>query len=313
MFTKYRKGGTMGVKTIDQIINEKSSQETIMQEQKIGTSDLETYYYTGKMFTKYRKGGTMGVKTIDQIAQEKGKSLRETTTREQKYLTSKLETSNLEIETYYYDAREYLKGKYYNLSNIIPGLHKRTFENSNTKSKKEKEHKESFERYCENFEDIKIKGLGIIMLGNAGNGKTFYSDCIFNDLLSKGYVVYRTTISSLFQRFKDTYNPNSKVNIKDLIKELKECDLIVLDDLGSENISENWGEENIYNLLDFLTTNNISLILSSNLSLEDLKNHLSVKKDGKLLDRIREKCKLFVFDWESRRGDTYKKEFEELY
>ena len=87
----------------------------------------------------------------------------------------------------------------------------------------------------------------------------------------------------------------------------------MLDDLGSENISENWGEENIYNLLDFLTTNNISLILSSNLSLEDLKNHLSVKKDDKLLDRIREKCKLFVFDWESRRGETYKKEFEELY
>ena len=271
-------------------------------------SDLETYYYTGKMFTKNRKGGTMGVKTINQTVKENEKSSQETIMQEQK-----IGTSVLEIETYYYDEREYLIGKYYNLSNIIPGLHKRTFENSNTKSKKEKEHKESFERYCENFEDIKIKGLGIIMLGNAGNGKTFYSDCIFNNLLSKGYVVYRTTISSLFQRFKDTYNPNSKVNIKDLIKELKECDLIVLDDLGSENISENWGEENVYNLLDFLTTNNISLILSSNLSLEDLKNHLSVKKDGKLLDRIREKCKLFVFDWESRRGETYKKEFEELY
>ena len=254
------------------------------------------------MFTKHRKGGTMDIERVNE------KSSQETITQEQK-----IGTSDLEIETYYYDEREYLIGKYYNLSNIIPGLHKRTFENSNTKSKKEKEHKESFERYCENFEDIKIKGLGIIMLGNAGNGKTFYSDCIFNNLLSKGYVVYRTTISSLFQRFKDTYKPNSKVNIKDLIKELKECDLIVLDDLGSENISENWGEENIYNLLDFLTTNNISLILSSNLSLEDLKNHLSVKNDGKLLDRIREKCKLFVFDWESRRGDTYKKEFEELY
>ena len=87
----------------------------------------------------------------------------------------------------------------------------------------------------------------------------------------------------------------------------------MFDDVGSENISENWGEENIYNLFNFLTTNNISIILSSNLSTNDLNNHLSVKKDGKVLDRIREKCKLFIFDWESRRGETYKKEFEELY
>ena len=70
---RYKKGVQMPVKTINQIINEKSSQETIMQEQKIGTSDLE-------------------------------------------------------IETYYYDEREYLKGKYYNLSNITPNIFNCTFE-----------------------------------------------------------------------------------------------------------------------------------------------------------------------------------------
>ena len=253
----------------------------------------------------------MGVKTINQITNEK--SSQETTTREQKYLTSKLETSKLEIETYYYDEREYLIGKYYNLSNIIPGLHKRTFENSNTKSKKEKEHKESFERYCENFEDIKIKGLGIIMLGNAGNGKTYYSDCVYNELSRKGYVVYRTTISDIFYTFKETFKKDSKINTRDVIRSLKECDLIILDDVGSETISENWGEQSIYSLIDFLITNDVSLMLSTNLSLEDLKNHLSVKNDGKLLDRVKQKCKLFIFDWESRRGETYKKEFEELY
>ena len=89
--------------------------------------------------------------------------------------------------------------------------------------------------------------------------------------------------------------------------------MIILDDLGSENISENWGEQSIYSLINFIITNHISLIISTNLSLEDLRNHLSVKQDGKLLDRIKEKCKLFVFDWESRRGETYKKVFEKLY
>ena len=257
----------------------------------------------------------MGVKTINRIINEK--SLQETTTRGQKYLTSKLETSKLEtskleIETYYYDAREYLKGKYYNLSIIEPDLHKKTFDNAKTLNDKEKAHKESFQRYCNNFGELSKKGLGILLIGKKGTGKSYYADCIYNEL-SQRSVVYRTTLSNTFQRFKNTYNPNSKVTILDLIEELKECDLVILDDVGSENISEEWGEENIYNLINFLTTNNVSLIISSNLSANDLRNHLSIKKDDKVVDRIREKCKLFVFDWESRRGDTYKKEFEELY
>ena len=54
-------------------------------------SDLETYYYTGKMFTKNRKGGTMGVKTINQTVKENEKSSSVTTTQEQKIGTSDLE------------------------------------------------------------------------------------------------------------------------------------------------------------------------------------------------------------------------------
>ena len=122
--------------------------------------------------------------------------------------------------------------------------------------------------------------IWIFYLFKKGTGKSYYADCIFNEL-SPRYAVYRTTISFIFQRFKNTYNPNAKITIIDLIKELKECDLIILDDVGSENISEEWGEENIYNLINFLTTNNVSIIISSNLSTNDLRNHLSVKKDKK--------------------------------
>ena len=222
-------------------------------------------------------------------------------------------TNNLEIETYYYDEKDYLKGKYYNLSNIVPDLNKFNFENAIVKNKKEKEYKKSFQTYCKNFKELGFKGLGMLLMGSTGNGKTFYSDCVYNELSKQGYVVYRTTVLDIFFTFQDTFKKDSKINTRDIIRELKECDLIILDDLGSENISENWGEQSIYSLINFIITNHISLIISTNLSLEDLRNHLSVKQDGKLLDRIKEKCKLFVFDWESRRGETYKKEFEELY
>ncbi len=220
--------------------------------------------------------------------------------------------TNLEIETYYYDEREYLKRKYYNLSNIETNLFKRTFKNATTVNDSDKANKESFERYCANFNKCRKYGLGILMMGGRGTGKSYYSDCIYNKL-SKEYIVYRTTLLDVFLRFKETYNPDNKTNINALIKELKECDLIIFDDIGSENISETWGEETLYNLINSLTINNVSILFSTNLSVQDLKSHLSVKKDEKLLDRIREKCKLFLFEWESRRTETYKKEFEELY
>ena len=60
-------------------------------------------------------------------------------------------TNQLNIETYHYDEREYLKGKYYNLSNITPNIFNCTFEKSVVKNKKEQEYKKSLETYCNNF------------------------------------------------------------------------------------------------------------------------------------------------------------------
>lgn len=217
------------------------------------------------------------------------------------------------METIIYDEREYLRVKYRNLSNITPNLSSCTFENAKVLSETERSHKKSFEIYCNKFEEnYRNNGLGLLMFGGAGLGKTYYSDCIYNELSKKGYVVYRTTLLSIFQRFKDTYNPHIKLNIQDVIKELKECDLIILDDLGNENITESWGEENLYYLFNYLHENNISLILSTNLSAEELKNHLSIRGNDKLLDRLSEKCWAFYFEGTSRRKSKFKKEFEEM-
>ena len=80
------------------------------------------------MCTKYKKGVGM-VKSLEQIIKEKSSSV--TTTQERT-----AGTSNLEIETFYYNEKDYLKGKYYNLSNIVPDLNKFNFENAIVKNKK---------------------------------------------------------------------------------------------------------------------------------------------------------------------------------
>ena len=103
--------------------------------------------------------------------------------------------TNLEIETYYYDEREYLKRKYYNLSNIETNLFKRTFKNSTTVNDSDKANKESFERYCANFNKCRKDGLGILMMGGRGTGKSYYSDCIYNKLSKDNWNEYNILLA----------------------------------------------------------------------------------------------------------------------
>lgn len=184
------------------------------------------------------------------------------------------------------------------------------FENAIVESDEEKEYKQSFERFCKNFELIKEKGLGIIMIGNPGTGKTYYTTCILNALISK-YLVYKTSLSSLLDEIKKTYK-NGVENEDFIFERLLEAELIIFDDLGNEFLSD-WGKEKMFSIFNFVYEKNKSLIINTNLDSKQLSNFFNINGSDKLLDRIRSKCKAYVFDWESRRRDLHKKDFEELY
>lgn len=184
------------------------------------------------------------------------------------------------------------------------------FENAIVESDEEKEYKQSFERFCKNFELIKEKGLGIIMIGNPGTGKTYYTTCILNALISK-YLVYKTSLSSLLDEIKETYK-NGVENEDFIFERLLEAELIIFDDLGNEFLSD-WGKEKMFSIFNFIYEKNKSLIINTNLDSKQLSNFFNINGSDKLLDRIRSKCKAYVFDWESRRRDLHKKDFEELY
>ena len=203
----------------------------------------------------------------------------------------------------------YKIAKYEKLS-IFDKNHKdNIFSNSKPMNEKEVAYLESFKKYCNNFEKAKENGVGLLLTGNAGNGKTFYSNCIANELKSKGYGVLSFNLSGYMQELRKF---DEKEKEKELLSAIETADLIIIDDVGSENIST-WGQEKMFNLFNGIYLHKKSCIVTTNNNAKELGKHLEINGSDKILDRLLELCKPFKFDWESRRQEIGKEKFKEIF
>ena len=121
--------------------------------------------------------------------------------------------------------------------------------------------------YANNF-DAK-KSSSILMMGGTGLGKTHLSSAVAYEVIEKGNDVFYTGAIDLFsqfeiQRFKSYNNePN------ELIERYFECDLLIIDDLGTEMINQ-FSVSTLYNLLNDRLSRKKPTIVSTNLSQDEI-------------------------------------------
>jgi len=116
--------------------------------------------------------------------------------------------------------------------------------------------------YIDNF---KSHSDNLLFYGNSGTGKTFLSTCIAKELLDKGYLVVYKTSDELIKDLRDL-----KFNSNKILEELIfNCDLLVIDDLGSESITD-FTRAELFNLLNKRLLTKKRMIISTNLTLEQL-------------------------------------------
>lgn len=131
-------------------------------------------------------------------------------------------------------------------------------------------------KYVKAFDKMKENNYGILFYGDVGTGKSFYACCIGNELLNKGKKVLITSLGRLSK---------NRLDKTTLTTDLSEFDLIIIDDLGVENDST----ATIYNIVDDIYRFGINLIVTTNLSPEQLKNPSDLNKK-RVYDRICERC-----------------------
>lgn len=134
--------------------------------------------------------------------------------------------------------------------------------------------------FITNFEMDTEKNL--LFTGSTGVGKTFLSSCIANEILKKGYtVLYQTAPILLDSIFDYKYNLKTP-EAKALYENFFSVNLLIIDDLGTENLTAAKFAELFTILNSRLITPKTKTIISTNLSLEDL----SKTYDSRILSRI---------------------------
>ncbi len=105
--------------------------------------------------------------------------------------------------------------------------------------------------------------LSLLFRGNTGLGKTYLSACIARVVSEKGFsVVYETTVDALAAYEAQKFRPDEDAD--DRVDRLTGCQLLILDDLGTEMVTE-FTKSALYTLVNTRLLAKRATIISTNL------------------------------------------------
>lgn len=117
----------------------------------------------------------------------------------------------------------------------------------------------------------------LFLTGAPGLGKTFLSACIARTVSEKGFSVVYDTAVNIFSRFEAQKFARDAEDARDARDETRRylaCDLLILDDLGSE-MTTPFVQTALYTLVNARLTAEKRTVISSNLSLGDARRRYS--------------------------------------
>lgn len=186
------------------------------------------------------------------------------------------------IKLYYKDSSLEETIKDYNFSNFNISLfssHKLGNEKYSPRKNMERILDFIVNDYLTNF---KTNNDNLLFFGNPGSGKSFLSYCIAKSLLDSGYLVVYKTSDELIKNLRDIRFNNNR----DLENMLIDCDLLIIDDLGAEQISE-FSVTELFTLLNKKILRKKKMLISTNLTLPDITQTYSERIGSRLIGNFK--------------------------
>lgn len=113
-------------------------------------------------------------------------------------------------------------------------------------------------------------GDNILFYGNTGVGKTFLSNCIAKALLDKAHSVLYMSAIDLYENLSNKSADNyTGIETPALEEQIMTCDLLIIDDLGTELVNS-FTSSRLFHCLNNRLQSNLSTIISTNFTLQEL-------------------------------------------
>lgn len=152
--------------------------------------------------------------------------------------------------------------------------------------------------YAQNWDEFKKAGIGLLLFGNVGTGKSYAAGCIANALIDRLESVLFVGMSDVVNRMQGNFGADRDRYMKSVMRP----DLLVLDDLGAER-NTSFGKERVFDVVDKRLMTGNPMIVTTNIPLSVMKQAVDLD-DRRIFDRILEVCVPIMFDGDSFRKNT---------
>lgn len=140
------------------------------------------------------------------------------------------------------------------------------------------------ERYVAKRADMFRENIGLMLHGDTGGGKTFWAAAITNAMIDNGMSAMITTIPQLITAMSKDFEANKY----EVLDKIARVGFLVLDDIGFER-QTSYAAEKMYEIIDTRYQARRPLIITTNLSLEEITNPQQMEYK-RVFDRIVEMC-----------------------
>ena len=123
---------------------------------------------------------------------------------------------------------------------------------------------------CQDYVEKFPLGENILFYGDTGVGKTILSNCIAKALLDRSHSVLYMSAIDLFKNLIDNHSGSSEIgDIPPIEQQVLTCDLLIIDDLGTELVNS-YTNSKLFHVLNNRLQNNLSTVISTNFNLQQL-------------------------------------------
>lgn len=136
---------------------------------------------------------------------------------------------------------------------------------------------------CEDYADSFVpgQGKGLLLCGRSGLGKTFLMNCVAQRVLERGYsvvVISAYKLIEVMRRFQ--FGEDGGDQVQDILS----CDLLCIDDLGSEPMLRGVTISSLYHIINERRNANRALVVTTNSTPDQLENVYDQRIAARLCD-----------------------------